>query len=185
MGATDYIAFKTVFGKVTGSLAVDPNSSPEGCLMSMTSDGAEGFNETNLTHLRAVLPSLQLALKAGANRQMAEDIAATYLGRDAGTRVLSGDILRGSVETMDAVICYFDLSGFTKLSEVLSGDEIIDMLNDYFGVAVEVVQQHGGNVLKFMGDGMLSIRSRCTGARFSMATSAAGPGWISPSSGRP
>lgn len=156
-GGTDYVAFKTVFGKAAGTLAVDPNNSPEGCLMSMTSDAAEGFTETNLTYLRAILPSLQLALKAGANRQMAEDIAATYLGRDAGSRVISGDILRGSVETMDAVICYFDLSGFTTLSEALSGDEIIDMLNDYFGVAVEVVQQHGGNVLKFMGDGMLSI----------------------------
>ncbi len=88
---------------------------------------------------------------------MAEDITAAYLGKDASRRVLSGDITRGSSETISAVIWYFDLQGFTKLSEALPGDSIIELLNDYFAEAVGVVERNGGNVLKFMGDGMLAI----------------------------
>ena len=69
----------------------------------------------------------------------------------------SGDITRGSTQTIPAVIWYFDLKGFTKLSETLPGTAIIEMLNDCFAEAVEVVESHGGNVLKFMGDGLLAI----------------------------
>ncbi|MEP5728285.1 MAG: adenylate/guanylate cyclase domain-containing protein [Sulfitobacter sp.] len=70
---------------------------------------------------------------------------------------MSGAIRRGSSETISAVIWYFDLQGFTKMSEALPGPTIIDMLNDYFAEAVDVVEKNGGNVLKFMGDGMLAI----------------------------
>ncbi|QJF52202.1 adenylate/guanylate cyclase domain-containing protein [Roseobacter ponti] len=156
-GGTDYIALKVFFFAPGDSLAVDPNHAPEGCLISLTGDGPDGFSDQHLDAIRDLLPSLLLALKSNANRQMAADIAATYLGRDAGTRVLSGDIIRGSVQHIDAVICYFDLSGFTKLSEALSGEDIVEMLNDYFCVTVDVIENHGGNVLKFMGDGMLAV----------------------------
>ena len=156
-GATDYVLFKQYFDQREGSLAHLGDTPPEGCLMSVATDAAGGYSEEDLALIRSLLPPLLLALKSSGNRKMAEDIATTYLGRDAGRRVLSGDIVRGSVEKMDAVICYFDLSGFTKLSEKLTGEEIIELLNDYFGVAVAVVQEHGGNVLKFMGDGMLAI----------------------------
>lgn len=156
-GATDYVLFKRFFDKHDGSLAFLGDTPPEGCLMSITTDAPSGYSDADLALIRSLLPPLLLALKSFANRKMAEDIADTYLGRDAGERVLSGDIVRGSVQRIDAVICYFDLSSFTKLSEKLTGEEIIALLNDYFGVAVKVVQDHGGNVLKFMGDGMLAI----------------------------
>lgn len=156
-GGSDYIAFKVFFSDLGDSPAVDPNAPPEGMVFSITSSASDGFSEQNLVSVRNLLPAFCLALKSGANRQMASDIAKVYLGRDAGERVLSGDIVRGSTRTMRAVICYFDLSGFTKLSEALPGQEIIELLNDYFGMAVEVIQDHGGNVLKFMGDGMLAV----------------------------
>jgi adenylate cyclase len=125
--------------------------------LSLSGDAATGFTDAQLKVLRDMLPYLLLPLKSYANGQVAIDIADTYLGRDAGSRVLSGDIVRGSVRSLNAVICYFDLKGFTRLSELLSGPDIIEMLNDYFGMAVDIVQAHGGNVLKFMGDGMLAI----------------------------
>ena len=157
LGGTDYIAFKTFFTKVEGSVSTDPDDPEVGCIFSVLSDAEDGLEEWHINGVREVLPLLLLAIKSNANRQMAEGVSSTYLGRDAGARVLSGDIQRGSVQGIDAVICYFDLSGFTKLSEALSGREVIDMLNAYFEVAVRVVQSHGGNVLKFMGDGMLAI----------------------------
>lgn len=156
-GVTDYVLFKRFFDRREGSLAIEGETIPEGCLLSIASDAVGGYSDADLEVIRKLLPSLLIGLKSFGNRKAAEDIAITYLGEDAGRRVLSGDILRGSVERVEAVICYFDLSGFTKLSEALSGDEIVSMLNDYFAVAVDIVHEHGGNVLKFMGDGMLAI----------------------------
>ena len=156
-GATDYFAAKQLFmqhGEMDTESALQRQ---EGMIISMTTDTPEGFSDAQLDGLRALLPSLCLTLKCSANRLMAEDITAAYLGRDASRRVLSGDIMRGSSETISAVIWYFDLQGFTKMSETLPGTTIIDLLNDYFAEAVDVVERNGGNVLKFMGDGILAI----------------------------
>jgi len=156
-GCTDYFAAKVSFEQPRNSLATDPANPAEGLMMSWTSDSAGGFSDTDVATLRRLLPFLGLALKSAANRQMASDIVQTYLGADAGERVLSGDIVRGSSETIHAVIWYFDLRGFTKLSERIAGHAVIDMLNDYFGEVVALIEGHGGNVLKFMGDGLLAI----------------------------
>ena len=156
-GATDYFAVKRMFHKKDNAAPIDPMRVEEGVMISLTTDAPGGFTEAHLDGLRQLLPPLCLTLKCGANRLMAEDITAAYLGRDASKRVLSGDITRGSSQTIPAVIWYFDLQGFTKLSESLPGTAIIEMLNGCFAVAVEVVERNGGNVLKFMGDGMLAI----------------------------
>ena len=156
-GGTDYFAAKMRFDKLANTMAIDPNDTPEGMVISWVSDAPEGFSEAHIENLRALLPALGLALKAASNRQMANDVAATYLGADAGQRVLSGEIERGSFETISAVIWYFDLRSFTRISEETDGPETIAMLNAYFGQVVEIVENRGGNVLKFMGDGLLAI----------------------------
>ena len=156
-GATGYFAVKVAFAPRTGSSATDPLNPEEGFLMSWTTDAVAGFTVADLALLRGLTPFLGLALKSAANRQMASDIVSTYLGADAGERVLSGEITRGSSETIGAVIWYFDLEGFTRLSEEHAGAEVIALLNAYFGEVVEVVEGHGGNVLKLMGDGLLAI----------------------------
>ena len=156
-GATDYFAAKRMFLREDHAAAIDPMKQEEGAVVTVTSDAPDGFSNVHLDAIRQLLPSICLMLKCAANRLMAEDITAAYMGRDASKRVLSGDITRGSTETIHAVILYFDLQGFTKMSESLPGPAIIEMLNDYFAEAVEIVERHGGNVLKFMGDGMLAI----------------------------
>ncbi len=156
-GATDYFAVKRFFLLPNNATPVDPMQAEEGAIISLATDASGGFTNQQLDGLRQLISPLCLTLKCGANRLMAEDITAAYLGKDASRRVLSGDITRGSSETISAVIWYFDLQGFTKLSEALPGHSIIELLNDYFAEAVDVVERHGGNVLKFMGDGMLAI----------------------------
>ncbi|WP_170481182.1 adenylate/guanylate cyclase domain-containing protein [Ruegeria arenilitoris] len=156
-GATDYFAVKRFFLIQDNATPVDPMQAEEGAIISLTTDARGGFTSQQLDGLRELISPLCLTLKCGANRLMAEDITAAYLGRDASRRVLSGDITRGSSEMISAVIWYFDLQGFTKLSEALPGNSIIELLNDYFAEAVDIVERHGGNVLKFMGDGMLAI----------------------------
>ncbi len=155
-GSTDYFAAKRSFlGRDASTVMTFQNE--EGMIISMASDAADGFSQAHLDGMRNLLAPLCLTLKCGANRLIAEDITAAYMGRDASRRVLSGAITRGSSESIPAVIWYFDLRGFTRLSETLPGEAIIELLNDYFAVAVETVEKYGGNVLKFMGDGMLAI----------------------------
>lgn len=156
-GVTAYYAAKITFSPQQGTLASDPEDPGPGMIISFTDDAPGGFSEHDLALVRAVLPPLGLTLKSVSTYQMTQDLMATYLGSDAGRRVLSGDIVRGTVDRIEAVILYFDLSGFTKLSEALPGPEIIELLNMYFGAVVPLVQDRGGNVLKFMGDGMLAI----------------------------
>jgi adenylate cyclase len=81
----------------------------------------------------------------------------TYVGRQSGGRVLEGQIQRGTGETIRAVIWLCDLRGFTGLSETLPRDELIDLLNCYFGPMCDAVMAEGGEVLKFIGDAMLAI----------------------------
>lgn len=158
-GSTDYFAVLTSFSKISIDSPIDPVNPPEGIAMSWTSDAPDGFSDTDISALRALMAPLGLALKAVSDRQTGEDLLKTYLGADAGARVLSGEIQRGSLQTIDAVVWYFDLQGFTRLSEKHPPETIISMLNDYFGSVVSIVDRFGGNVLKFMGDGLLAIFS--------------------------
>ena len=156
-GATGYVAFVMPFGQATNDQPTDPNNPPEGMISSWTSDARMGFSDSDIGAIKALLPVLGLALKSASSYRTAHDLLAVYLGRDAGERVLSGDIQRGSLDTIRAVIWYFDLQSFTELSETTPGDQMIAMLNDYFGAAVAAVEAYGGDVLKFMGDGLLAI----------------------------
>ena len=156
-GATDYFASMIHFRQAAIGRGADPDETPEGMISSWTSDAPKGFSDRDIDAIKELLPVLALALKSASGHRIAHDLLAVYLGRDAGERVLSGDIERGSLDTIRAVIWYFDLQGFTKLAETTPGERTIAMLNDYFGAVVGAVEAYGGDVLKFMGDGLLAI----------------------------
>ena len=80
----------------------------------------------------------------------------TYLGRDAGRRVLSGRIMRGFADRIDAVIWFSDLRGFTRITDS-APEQVIPLLNDYADVIVSAIHAQGGDVLKLIGDGILAI----------------------------
>ena len=159
-GATDYFAQQLSFQNLSMNARgqpSDPWASAMGLLASWTTDAPDGFSDDDLNDLRTLLPVLGLALKSNANYRMAHDLLGAYLGTDASQRVMSGEILRGTTERMSAVILMFDLAGFTRLSETLTGDAVIEMLNDYYEMVVDEIEARGGNVLKFMGDGLLAV----------------------------
>jgi len=87
---------------------------------------------------------------------MTVTLMETYLGRDAGHRVLSGRIVRGIAEGIDAVVWFSDLRGFTRITDT-SPKQVIPLLNDYSDVIVSAIHKHGGDVLKLIGDGTLAI----------------------------
>src|SRR5215472_9463830 len=98
-----------------------------------------------------------LVLEARVGHRIAENVLKTYLGEDAGRRVLRGEVTRGSGEVIEAAIMFADIRGFTELSETLPGDAVIELLNSYFESVILPVEGHGGQVLKLIGDGVLAI----------------------------
>lgn len=150
-GATDYFARVVSFG-----LGGD-RSRGTGIGYSFATDRPGGFREDDLTLLRATLPAVSLAMMAHGGHTIAAGLLAAYLGADAGRRVHAGAVARGSVESIRAVLWYADIRGFTKIAESTPGLAVIEMLNEIFETLTASLRARGGQVLKFIGDGMLAI----------------------------
>jgi adenylate cyclase len=150
-GGTDYFAQIVRFGPEGDA------SRGTGIAYSFTTDRREGFGEDDLTLLRAVLPALSLAMMAHAGHTIASGLLEAYLGGDAGRRVHAGAVERGSVESIRAALWFADMRGFTKLADGAAGLEVIELLDEVFETLTAPLRSRGGQVLKFMGDGMLAI----------------------------
>jgi adenylate cyclase len=150
-GATDYFAQIVRFGPEGDA------SRGTGIAYSFATDRREGFGEDDVTLLRAVLPALSLAMMAHAGHTIASGLLGAYLGDDAGRRIHAGAVERGSVERIHAVLWFADMRGFTKLADSTPGLEVIELLDEVFETLTAPLRSRGGQVLKFMGDGMLAI----------------------------
>ena len=107
--------------------------------------------------MRAVVTPLTRIIEIINARRTASILLDTYVGNRAGERILGGQIRRGHTETMHAAIWLSDLRGFTALSDRLPAETVVDILNHYFDCQVAAIRAHGGEVLKFMGDGLLAV----------------------------
>jgi adenylate cyclase len=150
-GATDYFAEIVSFG------AEGDPSYGTGIGYSFATDRPEGFHEDDLTLLKAVLPAVSLAMMTHAGHAIASGLLAAYLGADAGRRVHAGAIERGSVESIRAVLWYADIRAFTAIADTTPGPMVIELLDEVFETLTASLRPRGGQVLKFLGDGMLAI----------------------------
>jgi adenylate cyclase len=116
----------------------------------------EGFSEEHLVALRQFLPTLALALKSVGSIRIVKTLARVYLGQDAATRVIDGQVARGQAEMIDAVIWLSDLKNFTAITDAARPEQILPLLNDYSSVVISALHRNGGNVLKLIGDGVLA-----------------------------
>jgi adenylate cyclase len=168
---TDYVAIINRFGEdgVIGEMD---------CVYSYwTTDRPDGFTDDELVALKRLTPFLGLAIKAASLARIAETLVETYLGRDAGRRVLRGRIERGVADRIETVLWFSDLRNYTRISETSPPEEIIPLLNDYAEAIVSSIQQNAGDVLKLIGDGVLAIfpaeeRSRACAAALDAARAA-------------
>jgi adenylate cyclase len=120
-------------------------------------DRPGGFLEREIADLSAVSERLSIAADMNSQRQIAENVLKAYLGPQTGRKVLAGQIRRGSGEAIAAVLWSSDLRRFTQMSDQLSGERVIGMLNDLFDLQAKAIVRHGGEILKFIGDGLLAI----------------------------
>jgi adenylate cyclase len=127
-----------------------------GIVYSFTTDRTGGFGDNDTTLIQATLPALSLAMKAHAGHVIASGLLGTYLGEDAGRRVHAGAVARGSADKLHAALSYADIRGFTPISDSAPGPVIINLLNDVFETLTASLPERGGQVLKFIGDGMVA-----------------------------
>jgi adenylate cyclase len=143
-GATDYIVYGLHGGRVRASL-------------SFTTTAPGGFTPAHLARLDRIRSHAGVTLQCFHLEDLAATLLGTYLGAGPGERVLNGQVHRGDGETVRAATWFCDLRGFTSASESLPISELLLRLNDWFEAMVGAVEAHGGEVLKFMGDGMLAV----------------------------
>ncbi|MEQ8356968.1 MAG: adenylate/guanylate cyclase domain-containing protein [Kiloniellaceae bacterium] len=116
-----------------------------------------GFSDLDITTIDALTPIFGLLLELRNAYRTAETLMETYLGQRSARRVLAGTIVRGDVERINAVLWTSDLRDFTRLSEELPMEEVIELLDSYFEAMAVAINPRGGEILKFIGDAVLAI----------------------------
>ena len=150
-GGTDWYANKVVFG------GLQTPTSLVGIVMSWLGDHPEGFSAEELGVIERLTPRLALVVYRISLEQVAVNLLDTYVGSEAGQRILMGQIRRGDLERLDAVILFADLRGFTRAADTTPAEQLVRCLNDYLGSLTEAIEAEGGQVLKFLGDGLLAV----------------------------
>ncbi len=152
-GATDYLSYMVRFAGQES----DEQNGNSGLLGSWATDRASGFSDKDVHSLLRIQQRLAVACKVTINDQTARTILTTYLGPDAGKKVMDGQIKRGDGQTIHAVIWYSDLRNSTKMAASMPAEDFLDLLNAYFECTAGAVLAHGGEVLRFIGDAVLAI----------------------------
>lgn len=144
-GATDYVAMPLPFSD--GRINV----------LTLASDGPEGFSTTDLGLIFECSGVIARFYEVFMQRENAQALLETYVGKRSGARVLGGEIRRGEGDEIDAAIMFCDLRGSTLLEEALPRQKYIALLNEFFETTSEKIHAHGGEVLKFIGDAVLAV----------------------------
>jgi len=145
LGATDYVAMPLRFSD--GQLNI----------LTLVSDQTGGFSTEELGQIYETLPTMSRLFELHALRLSSSTLLRTYLGSGAGQRVMDGLVKRGDGEDIHAVIWITDLRDSTALAASMSREDYLSLLNRYFDNVAGAVLDHGGEVLKFIGDSVLAI----------------------------
>lgn len=126
-------------------------------VVTISTDEEGGFDKQQQDQLDRILKYLALHVHRHTTRRVAENVLNVYLGHSAGKQVLEGTISRGDGSAIEAVIWFADMRGFTELTERYSGPQVNKILNGFYEQVVGAITGNGGDVLKFLGDGLLAV----------------------------
>jgi class 3 adenylate cyclase/uncharacterized protein (DUF427 family) len=144
-GATDYVAMPLRF------------SDGRTNVMTMTCDHPDGFTTANLGLVFECASVISRFYEVFTQKENARSLLETYVGKRTGARVLGGEIRRGDGDDIDAAIMFCDLRGSTRLEETLGRVAYIKLLNQFFETTSGIIQEHEGEILKFIGDAVLAV----------------------------
>ncbi|MEP4888012.1 MAG: adenylate/guanylate cyclase domain-containing protein [Alphaproteobacteria bacterium] len=145
VGVTDYVILPIPF------------STGQTYACSWATKAPDGFSDAAIARISQLMPAFSLVMEILAVRMISRNLMDTYLGHSAGERVLQGEIYRGVNETIESVVWISDLRNFTRMSDEFAPPVMLGILNDHFERVVGAIDDHGGEVLKFMGDSVLAI----------------------------
>jgi adenylate cyclase len=144
-GITDYVVIPLFFADGTIHAA------------SLSTLEPRGFTDQQIAALLHLGAPLARVTEAQALQRKASILLETYVGPHAAARVLAGQIRRGDATSINAAIWLSDMRGFTQMADVVPPQTLVGALNRYFDCQVPAILKHGGEVLKYMGDGLLAI----------------------------
>jgi adenylate cyclase len=144
--------------------------------ISFATRSEEGFSERDLNVLRHLMPTFTTGTELRVVAKRLDDVLRIYVGEGPHRAILSGAIQRGQVTRIRSAILFADMRGYTRASSNLSPEGAVDLLNTYFDCLVPPIEDENGEVLKYLGDGLLAIfrdRGDDTGGAPQSALSAA------------
>ena len=144
-GCTDYLALPI------------PGAHGRRYAVTYTTERVEGFSDQEVSELTGISRRMSVACDSFGQRELTRHLLKVYLGPQAGPKVLAGQIRRGTGEELTAVLWSSDLRGFTTRSDRLPGQQMIAILDALFDAQATAIHKYGGEILKFIGDGLLAI----------------------------
>jgi adenylate cyclase len=156
-GVTDYVIAFHHYGDDGKILWADLPSITRGVVLAISTRRIGGFEYSEIEYLRALTLPLCFCVKASMTRDLAQTVLDTYLGAYSGSQVLDGQVERGDSSLINCVLWYCDLRDSTALADKMPLDEFLGMVNDYFECCAGAVLDHGGEVLRFIGDAVIAI----------------------------
>ncbi len=144
-GSTDYLAMPIVYGD--GSVQAS----------AFTIDRPGGLTTQEVKLIEDLAPAIGAAMEPAAMRHSMASLLEVYLGTGPAGSVGKGAYRRGQTTEIEAAVLVTDLRDFTGLSERFQPDALLETLGAYFEVVVDAVRSEGGDVLKFIGDGVLAV----------------------------
>lgn len=164
-GVTDYLTLYESYGRDEALEWADLPAGAEGALVSFATRRMSGFSAHDVAGLKSLSVPIAIVAKMASDRNLAEVLLETYLGSISGHKVLSGLVEKGDGQMIDCALWFSDFRGSTVLSTEVDIDAYFATINDYFECTAGAVIEHGGEVLKFMGDGVMAIFPFEEGAR--------------------
>lgn len=151
-----------------------PFSDGSRAMMMFSTARPGGFTDRDMEKLSTLAQVLAPVVEVYRARQISLAVAEAYLGPRTGRKVLDGQITRGDIETIEAAILISDLRGWTRMNQELPPQETVALANRYFEHIAAAIDAHGGEILKFLGDGVLAIFPGQAEAACAQALKAAG-----------
>jgi adenylate cyclase len=124
--------------------------------LTFMTDRPGGFTDSDLGKFHRLIDYLAPIAENHINHLVSTTLLDTYLGRIVGEQILSGLIKRGDGQVINAVLWFSDLRDFTGLNERLAASELLELLNNYLQLVGDALAAHGGEILKFIGDGVMA-----------------------------
>lgn len=144
-GFVDYLCIPVVL----------PDGSQNG--LAFSTRWAEGFCDEDIALFRHLMPALTALMEIVSLRRVLGEVLKIYVGDEPHRLILSGQIQRGDILHIQSAILFADMRDFTSHSMDMDAAELVDMLNEYYDCVVPHIEAYGGEVLEYIGDGILAI----------------------------